>query len=53
MLDEEKQTDNTLRAQFNEKWTRTESEKLTAAIRNNLSAYKSMISSAKNADIVR
>ncbi|XKL66493.1 hypothetical protein PGB90_009913 [Kerria lacca] len=52
MLDEEKQTDNTLRAQFNEKWTRTESEKLTAAIRNNLSAYKSMISSAKNADII-
>ncbi|KAK7601370.1 hypothetical protein V9T40_008811 [Parthenolecanium corni] len=52
MLQEEKQSDDELRAQFREKWKRSESEKLTGSIRSNLDMYKQMIATAVNADSV-
>ncbi|XP_065214385.1 programmed cell death 6-interacting protein-like [Planococcus citri] len=51
-LIEEKLADDTLRAQFREKWTRTESDKLTGSIKSNLDSYKQMIQTAQNADSV-
>ena len=53
MLVEERQSDDTLRAQFKDKWTRPESLKLTESIRSNLETYKQMIATATNADTVR
>ena len=52
MLTEEKQSDDTLRAQFRDKWARSESLKLTESIRSNLETYKQMIASATTADSV-
>lgn len=52
MLVEEKQSDETLRTQFKDKWTRPESSKLTESIRSNLETYKQMITTATNADMV-
>ncbi len=52
MLEEERQADNTLRSQFKEKWNRSESDKLTVSIKNNLDTYRQMISTAMNADSV-
>lgn len=52
MLREEKQSDDELRAQFREKWKRSESDKLTGSIRSNLDMYKQMIATAVNADSV-
>lgn len=51
-LMEEKEADDTLRAQFKEKWSRTESAKLTGSIRSNLDTYKQMIATAIDADRV-
>lgn len=51
-LYEEKQADDSLRAQFKEKWSRSESDKLTGSIRSNLDTYKQMITTAINADTV-
>ena len=53
MLQEEKQSDDQLRAQFKEKWKRSESDKLTGSIRSNLDMYRQMIETAVNADGVR
>lgn len=50
LLIEEKNADDMLRAQFREKWTRTESDKLTGSIKSNLDSYKQMIQTATNAD---
>lgn len=50
MLQEEKQSDDQLRAQFKEKWKRSESDKLTGSIRSNLDMYRQMIATAVNAD---
>lgn len=49
---EEKEADDNLRAQFKEKWSRTESAKLTGSIRSNLDTYKQMIATAIDADRV-
>ncbi|KHN82501.1 Apoptosis-linked protein [Toxocara canis] len=50
LLNEEKESDDRLRAQFKEKWTRMGSERLTAPLHQEVGKYRGILQAATNAD---
>lgn len=50
MLKDEKENDEQLRVQFQEKWTRVPSEKLTLPLMQELGKYRGILNTASNAD---